>query len=112
MVGSISSGAAGTMSAVLVGLGSFEGVSQVFYLFIVWTDVSWEIALSGWFIILSKLFILTYVEGKLCGERSLVNIWYCVSFLLNINSALIISRAFLPRWLIYWRNAFINLQLL
>ena len=70
MVGSISSGAAGTMSAVLVGLGSFEGVSQVFYLFIVWTDVSWEIALSGWFIILSKLFILTYMEGKFCGERS------------------------------------------
>ena len=32
MVGSISSGAAGTMSAVLVGVGSFVGVSQVFYL--------------------------------------------------------------------------------
>ena len=29
---SISSRAAGTMSAVLVGVGSFVGVSQVFYL--------------------------------------------------------------------------------
>ena len=35
MVGSISSGAAGTVSAVLVKVGSFVGVSQVFYLFIV-----------------------------------------------------------------------------
>ena len=35
MVGSISSGAAGTMSAVLVGVGSFVHVSQVFYLFTV-----------------------------------------------------------------------------
>ena len=70
MVGSISSGAPGTMSAVLVGVGSFVGVSQVFYLFIVWTAVFWGIALSGCFIILSTLFILTYMEGKLCGERS------------------------------------------
>ena len=39
MVGSISSGAAGTMSAVLVGVDSFVGVSQVFYLFIAWTAI-------------------------------------------------------------------------
>ena len=34
VIGSISSGAAGTLSAVLVEVGSFVGVSQVFYLFI------------------------------------------------------------------------------
>ena len=39
MVESISSGAAGTMSAVLVGVDSFVGVSQVFYLFIAWTAI-------------------------------------------------------------------------
>ena len=32
---SISSGAAGPISAVLAGVGSFVGVFQVFYLFIV-----------------------------------------------------------------------------
>ena len=42
----------------------------------------------------------------------LINIWYCISFLLNISSALVIYRAFLHRWLIYWPNAFINLQLI
>ena len=70
MVGSISSEGAGTMSAVLVGLGSFVGVSQVFYLFIVGTAVFWGIALSGWFIISNTLFVLTYMEGKVYGERS------------------------------------------
>ena len=68
MVGSISSGAAG--SAVLIGVGSFLGVSQLFYLLIVCTTAFWGIALSDCFIILSTLFILTYMEGKLCGERS------------------------------------------
>ena len=70
MVGSISSGAAGTMSAVLVGVGSFVVISQVFYLFILCTAVFGGVALSGCFIILSTFFILTYMEGKLCGERS------------------------------------------
>ena len=42
----------------------------------------------------------------------LIYIWYCISFLLNINSALVIYRAFLHRWLIYWCNAFINFQFL
>ena len=37
-MGSISSGAAGTMSAVLVEVGSFVVVSQVFYLFI-WCEL-------------------------------------------------------------------------
>ena len=69
-MGSISIGAAGTMSAVLLGLGSFVGVSQVFYLFIVGTAVFWGIALSGWFIISNRLFVLTYIEGKVYGERS------------------------------------------
>ena len=41
----------------------------------------------------------------------LINVWYCISFLLNIKSELVIYRAFLHRWLIYWRSAFINLQL-
>ena len=35
MVGSISNGAAGTMSGVLVGVGSFVCVSQVVYIFII-----------------------------------------------------------------------------
>ena len=51
MVGSISSGAPCTLSADLVGggvgVGSFVGVSQLFYLSIVWTAVFWGIALSG-----------------------------------------------------------------
>ena len=59
MVGSISSGAEGTMSAILVGVGSFVGVSQLFYLFIVQTAVSRGIALSACFITLSAVFILT-----------------------------------------------------
>ena len=70
MVGSISSGAAGTMSVVLVGVGSFVVVSQVFYLFILLTAVFGGTAFSGCFIILSTFFILTFMEGKLCGERS------------------------------------------
>ena len=70
MVGSISSGAAGTMSVVLVGVGSFVVVSQVFYLFILLTAVFGGTALSDCFIILSTFFILTFMEGKLCGERS------------------------------------------
>ena len=67
-MGSISTGAAGSMSAILVVLRSFVGVSQLFYLFIVFTAAFWGIGLSGCFIILSTLFILTYMEGKLCGE--------------------------------------------
>ena len=62
MMGSISSGIAGTMSAVLVGGGSLVGISQVFYLFIAGSAVFWGTALSGWVIILSTLFILTYME--------------------------------------------------
>ena len=46
------------------------GVSQVFYFFVVSTAAYWGAALSGWFKILSMLFILTYMEGKLCGEGS------------------------------------------
>ena len=67
-MGSISSGAAGAMSAILVVLRSFVGVSQLFYLFIVFTAAFWGIGLSDCFIILSTLFILTYMEGKLYGE--------------------------------------------
>ena len=44
-------------SAVLVGVGSFVGVSQLFYLPIVWTTVFGGIALSDCFIILYTLFI-------------------------------------------------------
>ena len=104
-------------SAVLVGVGSFVGVSQLFYLPIVWTTVFWGIALSDCFIILSALFIFNLHGRKalwraLLAGGFLINIWYCISFLLNIKSALVIYRAFPHRWLIYWRNAFINLQLL
>ena len=105
-------------SAVLVGVGSFVGVSQLFYLPIVWTTVFWGIALSDCFIILSTLFIFNLHGRKalcraLLAGAFLIKIWYCISFLLNIdNSALVIYRAFLDRWLIHWRNTFINLQLL
>ena len=103
--------------AVLVGVGSFVGVFQLFYLPIVWTTVFWGIALSDCFIILSTLFIFNLHGRKalwkaLLAGGFLINIWYCLSFLLNINSTLVIYRAFLDRWLIYWRNSFINLQLL
>ena len=43
-------------SAVLVGVGSFVGVSQLFYLLIVCTTAFWGIALSDFFTILSTLF--------------------------------------------------------
>ena len=66
MVESISSGAAGTMSADLVGVV----VCQLFYLFIVRTAVFWGIALSDCLIIFSTLFTLIYMEGKLYGECS------------------------------------------
>ena len=56
-------------SAVLVGVGSFVGVSQLFYLAIVLTTAFGGIALGDCFIILSTLCILTYMEGKFCGER-------------------------------------------
>ena len=93
-------------SAVLTGVGSFVGVSQLFHLPIVWTTVFWGIALSDSSIILSALFIFN-LHGKKALWRALlsggflINIWYCISFLLNINSALVIYRAFLDRWLIY-----------
>ena len=58
-------------SAVLVGMGSFVGVSQLFYLSNVCTNAFWGIALSDYFIVLSTLFILTYMEGKLRRECSL-----------------------------------------
>ena len=104
-------------STVLVGMGSFAGVSQLFYLPVLWTTVFWGIALSDCFIILTTLFIFNLHERKalwraLLTGGFLINIWYWINVLLNINSALEISRAFLHRWLIYWRNAFIKLQLL
>ena len=104
-------------SAVFVGVGSIAGVSQLFCLPIVWTTVSWGLALSDCFIILSTLFIFNLHWRKalwraLLAGGFLINIWYWISFLLNINCALVIYRGFLDRWLIYLRNTFINLQLL
>ena len=71
-VGLISSKAAGSMSAVLVGIGSFAGVSQVFLYFIIYCVNGFfaVTALSDCFIIFSTLFILTYMEGKFSGEHS------------------------------------------
>ena len=89
-------------SAVLVGVGSFAGVFQLFYLPIVYTTVPWGLALSDYFIILSTLFIFN-LNGRKAQWRALlaggflINIWYCISFLLNINSSLVIYRAFLDR---------------
>ena len=57
-------------SAVLAGVESVVGVSQLFYLLIVGTTAFWGIALSDCFIILTTLFILTNMEERLCGERS------------------------------------------
>ena len=93
-------------SAVLVGVFSFVGVSQLFHLPIVWTTVFWGIALSDCFIILSTLFIFNLHGRKalwraLLADGCLLNIWYCISFLLNINSALVIYREFLDRLYIY-----------
>ena len=60
------------MSAVLVGVGSFMGVSQVFFLFYYLCVNSFigGPALSDCFIIFSTLFFLTYMEGKFSGEHS------------------------------------------
>ena len=102
VVGSISSRAAGTMSAVLVEVGSFVGISQVCYLFIVYTVVFWGNC---------PYWLVHHFKYTFHFNLFLPNIWYCISFLLSISSALVIYRAFVHKWLIYWRNAFINLQL-
>ena len=73
VVGFISSRAEGIMAAVFVGVGSFVGVSQVFcvfYYLLCERVFFWRTALCGWFIILSTLFILTYMEEKFSGEHS------------------------------------------
>ena len=76
MVKFISSGAAGTMSAALMEGGLLRGCfSSILFIYCV-NNCFGGIALSRWFIILSALFILTYMEGMLCGERSLrVDFW-------------------------------------
>ena len=74
-------------------------------------------ALSSCLITLKTIFILI-LHGRIVFQRALfaggflINIWYCISYLLNINSPLTILRGFLHRWLIYWRNTFVNLQFL
>ena len=74
-------------------------------------------ALSGCFNILRILFILILRERNvfwraLLASGFLINIWCRIRYLLNINSALVISKGFFHRWLIYWHNALINLQFL
>ena len=69
-------------------------------------DCFWGTALGGCFIILSKFFILILHRRKVFWRALfvggfLINIWYCISFLLKINSALTIQRGFLHRQLIY-----------
>ena len=79
-----------------------------YLLFVVWTAVFGELPLVTAFI-LSTLLVLI-LHGKKVFSRALftgwllINIWYCISYLLNINSALVVQRAFLHRWLIYWCN--------
>ena len=60
------------MSSVLVGVGSFVGASEVFFLFyyLLCERLFLGTALSDCFRILSKLFILIYMEGKVSGEHS------------------------------------------
>ena len=85
------------MFAVLLQVGSFVGVSQVFCLFHLLYERLFfgGTALSGCFIILSTLFILL-LHGRnvfwrvLFAGGFLINIWYCTGCLLNINSALTI----------------------
>ena len=89
-------------SAIFVGVGSVVGVSQLFYLPIVRTTVLGGIALSDCLIILSTPFIFNLHGRKalwraLLAGGFLINIWYCVSFLLYMNSALVIYRAFLDK---------------
>ena len=67
MVGCISSGAAGlpfwwewAPSWVFLNYFVYQLCEPLFF---------WGIALSDCFIILGTLFILTYMEGKLCGEH-------------------------------------------
>ena len=74
VVGVIYSKAAGSMSVVLVGVGFFVGVSQVFFLFyyLLCERLFWGgLPLVTTFIIFSTLFILTYMEGRFSGEHSL-----------------------------------------
>ena len=74
VVGLLSSKAAGSMSAVLVGVGLFVGVSQVFFLFYYLLCERLFLggtALSDRFIIFSTLFILTYMERTFSGVHSL-----------------------------------------
>ena len=108
VVGLISSKAAGSMSAILVGVGSFVGVSQVFFLF--YYLLCERRFLGNCLQRLFHNFQYTFhfnLRGRKVLWRApiadgfLINIWYCVSCLLNINSALTIQRAFLHRGLIY-----------
>ena len=76
MVEFISSRAAGTISAVFVGVGLLRGCFSSILLILLSSDCvnGWVFlgaALCGWFIILSTLFILTYMERKFSGEHSL-----------------------------------------
>ena len=83
---------------------------QIFCLFIVCcvNGCFWRTALVAAFI-LSALLVLI-LHGKKVFSRALftggllINIWYCISYLLNINSALAVQRGFLHLWLIYWCN--------
>ena len=72
-MGRISSKAAGHISAFLVGVGFYVGVSLVLFLFYCVYCVYGFVggtALSHCFIIFSTLFILTCMEGKFSGEHS------------------------------------------
>ena len=71
-VGLISSKTAGSMSAVLVGVGSFVAVFQVFFLFyyLLFCGFFGGTTLSDCFIVFSTLFILTYMERKFSREHS------------------------------------------
>ena len=97
-------------------LGRFSRIFLIL-LFILWTAVFLGTALTGYSNILRTFFILVLHGGKvfwkaLFVHRFLMIIWYWISYLLNINSALVIQKGLLHRWLIYWRNVFIDLQFL
>ena len=77
-------------------VASFMGVSQVFclfYCFVLCERLFGGTNPGGCFIILSALFILILHGRKMFSRVPimvgfLINNWYCVSCLLNINSAL------------------------
>ena len=113
----ISNKVAGSRFALLVEVGSFVSIFQGFCLIYSLCEKLFLRNCSSW---LPQYFKGTFDFNPTQKKRFLQStlyrqifyIWYCISYLLNINSAMVIQNSFLLRWLNYWCNAFINLQFL